>query len=298
MKEFALYIPDGGTAAAWGVAVTACGFVRTPPESPYPAYPGRHPSDHLFLLPQGGRILDCYQMVYISAGTGRFDSAKTGTVEIQAGTAFLLFPDVWHRYAPKRASGWTEHFVELRGPALDHLRREGILRPENAVFPLGGAPQVAETFGALHRLAQEGGMGSRERMATLALHLLATLLHARPSPALSGEERAVRQTEAWMHEALGERLQMADLARESGMAYDRFRRRFKALTGLAPKQYYRQLQLRRAEDLLLHTEQSLAEIADALGFDSAFHFSAVFKNQIGQAPSLWRQSRRAPSTPA
>ena len=96
-----------------------------------------------------------------------------------------------------------------------------------------------------------------------------------------------------MHEALGERLQMADLAREAGLAYDRFRRCFKALTGLAPKQYYRKLQLRRAEDLLLHTGMPLSQIADELGFDSAFHFSAVFKHHIGNAPSRWRQARRA-----
>jgi AraC-like DNA-binding protein len=294
VKEFALYIPDGGTAAAWGVAVTACGFVRTPPGSAvYPPDPGSHPSDHLFLLPKGGRILDGYQIVYVSAGAGRFESAKTGAVDIKAGSALLLFPDVWHRYAPRRATGWTEHFVELRGPALDRLRKEGILRPENAVFPVGSAPQVTEALGALHGLAREGGAGSRERMATLALHLLATILHARPSPALSDEERAVRQAEARMHEALGDRLQMADLAREAGLPYDRFRRCFKALTGLAPKQYYRQLQLRRAEDLLLHTERNLAGIAEELGFDSAFHFSAIFKEHAGQSPSLWRLFRRA-----
>lgn len=293
MKEFALYIPDGGTTAAWGVAATACGFFRTPPGSIYPPDPGRHPSDHLFLLPKSGRILDGYQIVYISAGSGWFESAKTGAVEIKAGSAFLLFPDIWHRYAPKRTTGWTEHFVELRGPALDRLQKEGVLRPENAVFPLGDAPQVTETLGTLHRLAQEGGTGSRERMATLALHLLATILHARPSTAPSGEERAVRQIEARMHEALGDRLQMADLAREAGLPYDRFRHCFKALTGLAPKQYYRQLQLRRAEELLLHTEHTLAKIADELGFDSAFHFSAIFKEHTGQSPSRWRQSRRA-----
>lgn len=293
MKEFALYIPDGGTTAAWGVAVTACGFVRTPPGSVYPPNPGRHPSDHLFLLPKNGRILDCYQIIYISAGSGHFESAKTGPVDIQAGSALLLFPDVWHRYAPNPTTGWTEHFIELGGPALDRLRKEGILRPEDAVCPLGAAPQVTETLATLHRLAQEGGSGSRERVSTLALHLLATILHANPSPDLSGEERAVRQAEARMQEALGDRLQMADLARDAGMAYDPFRRCFKALTGLAPKQYYRRLQLRRAEDLLLHTEHNLAEIADELGFDSAFHFSAIFKEHTGQPPSRWRQSRRA-----
>ena len=291
MRNFALYLPDGGTADIWGVAVTACGMTRAIPGTPYPPNPREHPGDHLFWLPKGGRILNCYQLLYISSGEGRFESAATGSAALKSGSAFLLFPDVWHRYSPRPEVGWTEHFVELRGGLLDRLREKGVLRPQNAVFHPGASPEWIEAFDALHRLASEAGAGGREQMATLGMHLLARMVFSRGTPALSTEASAVRQAELRMREHLGECFDMMALARESGVPYDRFRRCFKALTGLPPKQYYRKLQMRRAEELLLHSKHSMAEIAEQLGFNSAFHLSAAFKNHSGHAPSHWRELR-------
>ena len=292
MKEVALYFPEGGIAAIWGVAVTACGHTRTGPGQPYPPNPGQHPGDHLFWLPRGGRILDCHQLLYLSAGRGVFESAATGAVEMTAGSAFLVMPGVWHRYAPDPETGWAESFLELRGPALDRLRDAGILRPEAALFHPGLGPEWVEAFAEMFRLGREGGVGAREEMSTLGMHLLAKMLFARSDRELSEEERAVRRAEARMRESLGEALSMTSLADEAGVGYDVFRRCFKAVTGLPPKQYYRQLQMRRAEELLLNTRRTVAEIAAELGFHTAFHLSAAFKEYAGIAPSHWRQARR------
>lgn len=289
MKDVALYFPDGGTAELWGAVVTACGQARTVPGQSYPPNPGQHPGDHLFWLPRGGRILDGYQLLYISSGKGVFESAATGLTEIASGSALLLFPEVWHRYAPDPATGWTEFYLELRGPVLDRLRGAEVLRPQNAVFHPGVGPEWIESFEALLRLAREGGVGAREEMGTLGMHLLAKTLFSQTVREPSAEERAVRQAEARMRENLGEPLDMMALAGEFGIGYDRFRRCFKVLTGLPPKHYYRQLQMRRAEELLLHTRRSVADIAEELGFNSAFHLSAAFKDHAGVAPSHWRE---------
>ena len=292
MRDVAFYFPDGGASEIWGAAVTACGRTHALPGVPYPPNPLQHPGDHLFCLPQGGRILDCFQVLYVSSGKGWFESTATGGVPIQPGTALLLFPEVWHRYAPDRDSGWVEYFMELRGPTLERLRQSGALRPQNAVLHPGVDPEWIEAFEALHRLAGEGGRGAREQMGTLGMHLLAQLMFSRCAGESSPEEQAVRQAESRMRANLGEGLEMTGLAREFRVGYDRFRRAFKALTGLPPKQYYRKLQMRRAEELLLHTGRSLAEIAEELGFNTAFHFSAAFKEHAGLAPSHWRERSR------
>ena len=292
MKDLAFYCPDGGTSALWGSVVTAFGVVHAVPGAPYPPNPWQHPGDHLFALPLKGRILDCYQLLYISSGKGRFESTAMGSVELKSGSAFLLFPEVWHRYAPDPESGWTEYFIELRGPTLDRLRQAGVLRPQNAVFQPGVEPEWIDAFEALHQLASEEGAGGREQMATLGMHLLTRLLFSGKVAAPSAAKRAVRQAESQMREHLDEGLDMRKLAEGVGIDYDGFRRCFKALTGLPPKQYHRKLQMRRAEDLLLHTQRSVSEIAEELGFHSAFHLSAAFKEHAGLAPSHWRELRR------
>ena len=292
LKDFALYLPDGGTSDLWGVAATACGVARVAPGGPYPPEPGRHPGDHLFHLPKGGRILDCYQVVYVSSGRGTFESTATGLVKVEGGSTLLLFPNVWHRYAPDPNTGWTEFFLELRGPALDRLRQRGVIRPQEPLFDSSRNPGILDAFHAIFEYARNGGAGSREQMATLGIHLLAQAIHSRAVPEQDNESRSVRRAEARMREDLGECPDMATLSRELGVAYDPFRRRFKALTGLAPKQYHRNLQMRRAEELLLNTTRTVAEIAEELGFNSAFHLSAAFKQHCGAAPSHWRSARR------
>ena len=129
-------------------------------------------------------------------------------------------------------------------------------------------------------------------MATLGMHLLSQILFSRKVGELRAEEQAVRQAESLMREKLGERLDMRELAAEAGIDYDSFRRCFKALTGLPPKNYYRKLQMRRAEELLLRTGRSVADIADDLAFHSPFHLSAAFKEHAGLAPAHWRKKMR------
>ena len=45
-----------------------------------------------------GRVLQDFQVVYISKGKGIFQSTQGGLIPINAGDALLLFPGEWHRY--------------------------------------------------------------------------------------------------------------------------------------------------------------------------------------------------------
>jgi AraC-like DNA-binding protein len=79
------------------------------------------------------------------------------------------------------------------------------------------------------------------------------------------------------------------LARRLGVAYSHFRREFKGHTGFAPWQYVLHLRLSRARRMLAAGDATLDEIAARLGFSSAFHFSATFKQSCGVSPDVWRK---------
>ncbi len=78
------------------------------------------------------------------------------------------------------------------------------------------------------------------------------------------------------------------LASEAGMSRPVFARRFRDLTGRGPASYLGELRLRRASDLLRSTQRPLADIADEVGFASAFAFSRAFKRTLGVSPSHYR----------
>jgi AraC-like DNA-binding protein len=79
------------------------------------------------------------------------------------------------------------------------------------------------------------------------------------------------------------------LARELHIGHSSFRQAFKAQTGLSPKQYQLQIRLQKVQEFLGNTSKSVGEIAEILGFNTAFHLSNQFKKHVGLAPQIWRK---------
>ncbi|MGN6724720.1 MAG: helix-turn-helix domain-containing protein [Tepidisphaeraceae bacterium] len=293
MTNYSAYYPDSGAMNPWGVRVTAAGHTQTVPGALYP--PGRHPDDYA-LDWQRGRVLNAYQLVYITAGQGRFESARSGKARIEPGTVFVLFPGVWHRYEPLRQTGWTEDWLELQGPAVDRLRRAGVLRPERPLLRPGLDLALSELFDECHRITAAAPKGYSVLLGLLGLQFLARVVHGRQRrTAGAGAPPGVTALRCRISECSGVGVSMQNLAEESGLSYSYIRRAFKAHTGVTPKQYHIQVRLRRAQDLLQSTQLSVKEIAARLGFDSPFHFSIDFKRHTGLAPMPWRARLRAPS---
>src|SRR5579864_6761911 len=94
---FYRYFPLSRRDRNWGLYITTIGEARIPPQAVYP--PIGHPKGFAFDW-QHGRILDGFALLYISHGRGQFQARPNLSLPIEAGHAFLLFPGVWHRYAP------------------------------------------------------------------------------------------------------------------------------------------------------------------------------------------------------
>ena len=92
----------------------------------------------------------------------------------------------------------------------------------------------------------------------------------------------------------GAPLRVSALAEEFNLAADNFSKSFKEATGLSPMDYYQHRRLRKACSSLLSTNRTVTEIADALGYCDAAHFSHLFKRNLGATPSEYRQNFGAP----
>lgn len=288
LADFFRYLPYLPEADDWGVAVTAGGRVRTGPGDPYPA--AGHPADHQLAWAEG-RVLGAWQVVFIFSGRGRFESAATKPADVRAGTAILLFPGVWHRYAPDPGTGWSERWIELRGPVPARLQKSGALSPSRPLVSLGKAAETEALFTRLHDRLREPGGGFDPEMSAWALQLLAQLHAAtRRHQTDAPMARVIARAEQLLAECIEAPPAMDALAKELGVAYSHFRREFKHRTGLPPKQYLLRLRLEKARRLLGNTSDSIKTIADQLGFTSPFHLSAAFKKEFGVAPARWRRS--------
>lgn len=89
-----------------------------------------------------------------------------------------------------------------------------------------------------------------------------------------------------------EPIRMDELADVAGMNVRRMERLFNAHLGSAPAQFYRQLRLEKARDLLLHTNLPTLEVACLTGFSSSSHFAMAYQRQFCMRPSDTRKARR------
>lgn len=230
-------------------------------------------------------------MIYILEGRGAFESRLTGPLEIGPGTIFLLFPGVWHRYRPRRDTGWVESWIEISGPAVERLERAGIISPRAPVHQIGRRAALEGALDECHRLAEAREAGFQPVMAALGLEILARLQQARlPRHAADRDTAAaVRQAQEVLSTQLDRMVGIEEYARRAGLSYSAFRHAFRAAAGESPKQFHLQMRLRKARDFLQNTALPVGRIAGALGFGSTFHFSACFKKHVGMAPLRWRQ---------
>ena len=289
MKNYFVYLPKQPASSIWGGVTTAAGFTDIAPGTPYP--PVQHPMDHYFDWGKG-RVLQTYQIILISGGSGVFEcAAMKGTQAVEAGTILVLFPGVWHRYQPAPATGWVEHWVEGLGPVYDEAVRAGLINPERCVLREGLTHDLRDCFERCHSLARTDAVANQDLLSTLGLHLLALLGHLRRD-----ERGFVKTIDAVVQRALmlialrcQEPLDLRALSKELGVGYSNLRHSFMARVGVSPREHYLSTRTQKAQALLTNTPKSVKEIADILGFDSASHFSKQFKRRLGLSPAAWRE---------
>ena len=286
--DYFRYTPATPEMRRWGIGVTASGRTKVAAGSEYP--PAPHPEDHQ-LNWEHGRVLDALQIVLISAGGGWLETRATGKRRVEAGMVFLLLPETWHRYRPDPETGWTESWIEVRGPVVDALLSAETFPPA-AVLRSGAIDGgMEEILESIHRRAAGEEGGFHPENAAAAMQVLAVCSRvgqdvSRPSRI----QRAVNEAERFLAEHHAEPVNVEALAADLGVAYSHFRRAFRAQTGFSPWKYVIHVRLTRARRMLASGDAKLEDIAVRVGFSSGFHLSTAFKQAYGESPDKWRKS--------
>lgn len=157
--------------------------------------------------------------------------------------------------------------AQVIGDACEALAALHARPPEDAVRH--ATERMSQSLRILHALLE--GASATPRGMTLMQHA------ARIEPVLS-----------WIDAHLGQPADLAGLARLAGLSPSRLHALFRQVVRASPMAYRARRRIQRAQQLLLTTEQPVQEIAQALGFADAFHFSKVFRRVTGHSPRTYR----------
>src|SRR6202011_5156358 len=96
----------------------------------------------------------------------------------------------------------------------------------------------------------------------------------------------------WAQSHLGQALRVEDLARHAAMSPRTFARRFREQTGTTPHQWLTHQRLFAAQRRLETTEETIDEIAEAVGMQTAVTLRQHFRRALSTTPTAYRRRFR------
>jgi AraC-like DNA-binding protein len=291
MEPFIKYITPDPDHLRWGISMITCGYNVFSKDQDYPDN-SRHPAGY-HLNWQKGRVLDGYYLVYITKGTGVFESENHPLKNAEAGNLFLLYPGVWHRYKPSRETGWEEYWVGFKGPFADNLMNAGFFTHLLPVVQIGHHELLHKTFVDLFDTARDSRIGYQFILSGIVLKILG-ICYSRKNYMVNDDnfvEGIIEKAKFILQENAQKTIMIESVATDLQVSYSWFRKMFKAHTGVSPARYHNELRITRAKELLSHSSISVKRLADLLDFENVYYFSKIFKKHTGVSPSAFRSKR-------
>lgn len=231
---------------------------------------------------------DDHLLIYCSEGLGHLLAHTADgpqALRVSSGDLIWLPPGMAHEYRADAEQPWSIAWVHLRGDGAAWLRQAAgydvsPLRHWGLQHALvNGFAQLLEARHSGYRFQPYLLVASRLRALLCQLPLLRPLREG-------GLD--LDALHAYMRENLHRRLDLAQLAAFCNLSKFHFVNRYRALTGRTPVQHFLHLKIEYACQLLDSSGHSVAQVAEALGYDDSYYFSRLFSKVMGLSPSAYR----------
>lgn len=207
--------------------------------------------------------------------------------DFSAGMFVIYKPHTPYRYALADGEKMTYNWVHFTGFYAGRLLSKLCMEPGRLYRFHADTETTDRWFNDIFRECVERGAGFDDACAARLSLLLTGLARCMETEdaALPRSLKSLR----YLHCHYTENISIAALAAIEHLSESRYRSVFHDCTGFSPNEYRIALRMQRACDLLLHTGDTLTEIAQACGYGDALYFSRIFKQKLGMTPGEYRQ---------
>lgn len=233
------------------------------------------------------RVLGSFALVYLLAGEGRYADARGNDLKVAAGDLLTVFPEIPHGYGPGKQQHWDEIYIVFDGPVFNLWRSEGLLDDSRPVRRLQPTDYWRPRF---EGLTNDSGQSPLQLLCRLQ-QFLAEIHDYQVTSARTADELT------WLTRAKSllekghptQRLDLESVARQMGISYVGFRKKFTRLANDSPAHFHMKSVMNRACDLIRKERPTNRQLAAQLGFADEFHFSKRFRQIVGLSPKQYRK---------
>ena len=237
------------------------------------------------------RLVDPWGLLFPVEGTGEI-SLDGSSVTASKGSLFVYQPG--YHYTFRSYGKW--HYLWFHFPVRDHML--GQMDFDEVIPGLGMWDPDLETWERiLVELREAIALEEFHRPGweALALLLVETVLQRFSGRSQPGVKRSRDRIRRIIQFLTGERdYKIGEIAAECGMSVALLFQIFRKEMGCSPREYREQFFLRQGKKMLLNTDLSLENIAEACHMCDRYYFSNRFKRLFGISPAAFRKGNLPP----
>lgn len=247
------------------------------------------------------------EIVYIKKGEGVV-TVDLNSYHVTAGTFVFVLPGQLHSIEQfgNREMDYENiifHPGMLMAGSMDICGQEYLQPllsgelPIPTVFPPGNPlhDQVAAPIDACDEICKTMEPGYELYIKSMLFQLFYILRTRCVSPTEGHRRRRnlerIKPVLKYVENHYSERITIADIAAVAGFSESHFMRHFKEMTETSFVDFLKEYRLTMASRLLQATEDTILNIAEAVGFDNLSYFNRAFKAKYGVTPGEWRKGR-------
>ena len=236
---------------------------------------------------------DDYQLIYVAEG--KLHLTLDGKEQTVAKGNMILFrpgePQIYSLYARDLPETYWVHFT---GRDIEALFDEYNIKRDTNVFFTG----ISRNYKWLFRqMIQELQLKRTNFAELLAVQLRQLFLYigrnVEDGPLVTAD--LLNEIEKAMHyfnNNFYQQIVIEDYAKEHHMTPWWFIQNFKKIAHMTPTQYILSLRISNAMNLLDSTDDTVSEVAAAVGYDNALYFSRIFRKHTGFSPREYRKRKK------
>lgn len=225
-----------------------------------------------------------HRVHFILNGVGHLKEGET-EYRMTAGTGFVIFPGTVPNYYPNQEEPWEYFWVKASGALLEELLQKAGLSRQMPCFRIEGAPEVIRR--EMNQICW-AAMNAAQEPENVADCFRNVFRNVQAFKNRNDKSDLFDECLNYIHEHYSEDISVQQIADHAIIDRTYLYKIFKKNLGCPPQTYLVDYRITQACRLLRSTDDSVTEIAYAVGFRDLANFSRQFRKRQNITPTQFR----------
>ncbi|MFB4213087.1 AraC family transcriptional regulator [Shouchella sp. JSM 1781072] len=237
------------------------------------------------------RLVDHNTLIfqYTISGKGILE-INNQTYTINQHEAFIISVPGNHRYYyPKDATEpWEFIYIALQGPTVEDISTR-LTKETGPIVELSPDSYLIRSLFSIYNETKADRLRDPYQAAAHGYQFLLECFRTLHTNTPKGDSYYYQQAFAYIESNFHKQISLDDVAEQIGVSRYSLTRLFKKQTGATPMEFVRELRIRKACAMLIHTSRPIKDISCEVGFLDVNYFHKVFKRYTGSNASFFRK---------